>query len=533
MSKTKTYPVIRDIVLRVETTETRWWMTPSKGDLEGTPTEVPFRTKRGNLSLQSVAYCKKVLEAICDIFEPSDASVKEEIEGVLRKVFAELTKELRDAEKDRLEEIQRPPKELTSEQEDEARKLLASPDFLRDVVPLAFRDLGVVGEEANLLALYLASLTRFSSKPVHHNLKASSSAGKNYLLEKLKELLPEEDVICIDRITAQALFYSPHLNLKNKVLILQEVLGAEDALYSLRTLQEEGKLTILVTVTRRDKAPESEKVEVEGPCVVFMTTTKEWLGDDEESRTLSLTLDESSTQTRNINWDYAARFESKVMLDKEMKERIRNVQRLVRTYLEKEGLLGLDPEEQVYAPWLAGLAGCFPHGQLRSRRDFPRISRLVTAYALLFSPLGGKRDDRGRLLVPIDVYESVREIYSTVFEGSLMTLSPGARRILEGARRFAERLAREAEPGEGVVFTRRDLEKELGWSTASIARHVKPLEGTYLGVDVGPRGMHMYSLLLEPQILQLPTVDEVRQAFFSDPGERERVNEPDSFPHLA
>jgi hypothetical protein len=91
-------------------------------------------------------------------------------------------------------------------------------------------------------------------------------------------------------------------NLKHKILAIVEEEGASRASYALKVLQSEGELTIAST----GKDPESGKLitheyRVEGPVMIFLTTTAIEIDEELLNRCLVLTVDENREQTQAIH----------------------------------------------------------------------------------------------------------------------------------------------------------------------------------------------------------------------------------------
>src|SRR5207247_9236997 len=91
-------------------------------------------------------------------------------------------------------------------------------------------------------------------------------------------------------------------DLKHKVLAIVEEEGAERASYALKLLQSEGELTI--ASTGKDPATGrlvTQEYRVEGPVMIFLTTTAIEVDDELLNRCLVLTVDEGRDQTRKIH----------------------------------------------------------------------------------------------------------------------------------------------------------------------------------------------------------------------------------------
>ena len=196
-----------------------------------------------------------------------------------------------------------PPDEalMTAEEQAAAMELLRDPRLIERV--LADFDLcGVVGEETNKKVSYLAAVSRLLAKPLAVVLQSSSAAGKSSLMEAVLDFMPEEQREEYSAMTGQALYYMGQKNLKHKILAVAEEEGASRAAYALKLLQSEGKLKIAST----GKDPVNGKMVtheylVEGPVMIFLTTTAQDVDEELLNRCLVLSVNEEQEQTRAIH----------------------------------------------------------------------------------------------------------------------------------------------------------------------------------------------------------------------------------------
>jgi DNA primase catalytic core len=180
----------------------------------------------------------------------------------------------------KLEELQRQmiqktlePKEqevtLSGEERAEALRLLRDPRLLDRILGDLER-CGLVGEETNKLASYIAVVSRLLDAPLAVLVQSSSAAGKSTLMEAVLAMLPEEQRVEYSAMTGQSLFYMGETDLKHKVLAIVEEEGAARASYALKLLQSEGVLTI--ASTGKDAATGrlvTHQYRVEGPVMLF------------------------------------------------------------------------------------------------------------------------------------------------------------------------------------------------------------------------------------------------------------------------
>jgi DNA primase len=251
-------------------------------------------------------------------------------------------------------------------------ELLRDPRLL-DRILEDFAQCGVVGEETNKKISYLAAVSRLLDKPLAIVVQSSSSAGKSSLMDAVLDFMPEEQRESYTSMTRQSLFYMGEKNLKHKILAIAEQKGAERASYPLKLLQSEGRLKIAST----GKDPRSGKhvtrdYTVEGPVMVFLTTTATEVDEELLNRCIVLTVNEEQEQTRAIHKKQreAQTLDGMWAQDEhaEIVKRQRNAQRLLRPI-------------RVVNEQIKQLT--FPDYMIRTRRDHMKFLTLVQAIALL------------------------------------------------------------------------------------------------------------------------------------------------------
>ncbi len=139
--------------------------------------------------------------------------IRHDIGRVLLKL-----EELQDAAIRQALEPKQPEIAMSDDERDAALELLRDPKLL-DRILADFERCGVVGEETNKLAGYIATVSRHLEAPLAVILQSSSAAGKSSLMESILAFLPEEHRVQYSAMTGQSLFYMGERDLKNKVRI--------------------------------------------------------------------------------------------------------------------------------------------------------------------------------------------------------------------------------------------------------------------------------------------------------------------------
>lgn len=223
--------------------------------------------------------------------------------SVVRRTLQELTRELENYRFLLIEQHEastRPyTKELTVTEEREAVKFLKRKDLLNKTNELIGKS-GVIGEAVNRLLMYLIFTSRKTKNPLHCISLGSSGVGKTHLQSKVAELIPEEDKVEITVLSANAFYYFNRTELQHKLILIEDLDGAESVLYPLRELQSKKRIT--KTVVHKDTKGTTRTIHltVEGPVSVAGCTTQESIYEDNSNRSFLLYIDESAEQDRRI-----------------------------------------------------------------------------------------------------------------------------------------------------------------------------------------------------------------------------------------
>lgn len=382
---------------------------------------------------------------------------------------------------------------MTAEEKAAALALLRDPALIDRIVG----DLslcGVVGEESNKLMAYLACLSRKQEKPLAVVIQSTSAAGKSTLMDAVLSLMPSEDRVHYSAMTGQSLFYMGEIGLKHKILAIAEEHGVQEAAYALKLLQSQGELTIAST----GKDPVSGRLvtheyTVEGPVMLFLTTTAIEVDEELLNRCLVLTVNESREQTRAIHALQRKRRTLAGLLERKEREA------LVKTHQNAQRLLRPLPVVNPYAERLS-----FLDAAARTRRDHEKYLSLIDSIALLRqyqreikttdSPSGVVE----YVEATIDDIALANELAHRVLGHSLDELPPQTRRLLTLLLEMVEAqcAARQVKRSE-YRFSRREVREYTGFGHTQLRLHLDRLVAMeYLLVHRGTRGASfVYELL--------------------------------------
>ncbi|MDJ0805995.1 MAG: CHC2 zinc finger domain-containing protein, partial [Gammaproteobacteria bacterium] len=383
--------------------------------------------------------------------------------------------------------------QLNDKERKEALSLLKSPKLIERLLA-DFQDCGLVGEETNKLVAYLAVLSRKLDKPLAVMVQSTSAAGKSALMDAVLNLVPDEERVQYSAITGQSLFYMGNFNLRHKVLAISEEEGASNATYALKLLQSEGQLTIAST----GKDPISgrhttHEYRVDGPVMIFSTTTAIDVDEELLNRCLVLTVNEGQAQTEAIHqWQ---RYQETLdgLLANQAREDVlrvhRNAQHLLRPL-------------HVVNPYATRLT--FLSDKTRARRDHRKYLSLIRTIALLhqYQREVKRTYYRDREIdyveVTLDDIALANRLAHEVLGRSLDELPPQTRRLLTLIDEMvAERSSGSPGSRREFRFTRRDVREHTGWGWTQLKVHLQRLEALeYLLIHQGGRGrQRVYELL--------------------------------------
>ena len=373
-----------------------------------------------------------------------------------------------------------------------ALKLLRSPG-LCDQLLEDFRLMGVVGEETNKLVGYLAATSRKLDEPLAVIIQSSSAAGKSSLMDAVLSLMPLEERVQYSAMTGQSLFYMGESDLSHKILAIVEEEGAERASYALKLLQSEGELTI--ASTGKDPATGrlvTQEYRVQGPVMIFLTTTAIEVDEELLNRCIVLTVDEGREQTRAIHERQRQARTLGGVVSRQERRRLtalhQNAQRLLRPL-------------SVVNPFAEQLT--FPDHRTRMRRDHTKYLGLIDAIALLhqYQRPVHEVEHRGNKLRYVEVTKGdivlANRLTREVLGRSLDELPPQTRRLLG----LVDALVTAETKRLGLDrcdyrFSRRELREHSGWGDTQLRVHLgRLLELEYVLVHRGRQGQsYVYEL---------------------------------------
>ncbi len=375
----------------------------------------------------------------------------------IRKELLFLTDAL---EKYRLEFINTPEEvyELTTTDKKKAITFLKSKNLLEKTNTLIGQS-GIVGEVNNRILMYLIFTSRKATNPLHCISLGKSGTGKSHLQNSIGSLIPREEVLEITSLSANALYYFGEKELNGKLLLIEDLDGAEQALYPIRELQSKRKLT--KTVVHKDKQGERKTIHrtVEGKVTIAGCTTQENIYEDNANRSFLIYIDESSIQEERI-----LKYQQSVSagkIDEEQQnlaiELLRNVQRV------------LEPIE-VRNPFAEHLK--LPSTVLRRRRTNSHYLQFIEVVTFYHQYQRKQQKDKKTGILFI---ETTIEDIKLANEIILEVLVHKADILTNATRMYFEKLQQYLQQENKVLFTATEVRKVFKQTKTSQWRYQKQL----------------------------------------------------------
>jgi hypothetical protein len=297
-------------------------------------------------------------------------------------------------------------------------------------------------------------------------------------------------------MTGQSLFYMGEQDLKHKILAIAEEEGAQNTSYALKLLQSEGEVSIASTGKNAITGNlETQEYRVEGPVMLFSTTTAIDIDEELMNRCLVLSVDESREQTKAI---HAIQRQSRTLEGlKAKREKAKlitlhqNAQRLIRP------LAIMNP----YADQLT-----FLDDKTRTRRDHEKYLGLIDVVALLHQYQREiKRESfDGETIeyieVTLDDIATANKLAHEVLGRTLDELPPQTRKLLTLITDMVKAYCEENSIKQDEYrFTRKDVRAYSAWGNTQIRIHLDRLmEMEYVLAHRGKRGQsYEYELLYQ------------------------------------
>lgn len=509
-----------EIVVEVEST--KYELTNIKNLKDGIKVQLKIFNSGKLLNQDSVllssGHCRQIFVNRCKEFSKETKEIVLEHLLNLEQIADYVLKEKQNRGKSETEKKVK----LSHEEIKEAEELAKNPRLLYEISQATDR-IGVAGEKKNSFVTYLGCTSRKLDKPISITLKGESAGGKSIVSRKNLLLMPEEDVIELTDATTQSFYYLKK-SIANKIIMISEIHGIEKTQYSIRILQSEKKIKIQFTV----KSPytgefETKEKEVDGPVMFLITTTLPFIHNENETRNLSVYIDESIEQTKLVFGKISDEY--KIEQKRPTKEEIRkfiNLQRILKPY-------------KVIIPYVDILKDIFPVEPIRVRRDFGQLLAIIEVIALLHQYQRKTFEKDGVMYLETDLadYYYAKIIAEETLWKTIYGLPPKTIQIIQKVEELAKKerlkiVTKEIRGGTKRVackdtdektVTYKDLSLALCWNVPVVKKWLQPAEesGFLAKVEGGPgRARENHFKRTEKQLEEktfLPTIEQIKDRY--------------------
>lgn len=412
--------------------------------------------------------------------------------------------------------------ELTQAQQDAALALLRDPALV-ERIRADVSAIGVVGEDANALVGYLACVSRKLDKPLAVLIQSTSASGKSTLMDALLSLMPEAERVQYSAMTGQSLFYLSEGDLRHTILAIAEEEGVRQAAYALKLLQSQGELTIAST----GKDPTTGQLvtqdyRVEGPVMLFLTTTAIDIDEELLNRCLVLTINETREQTEAIHRRQRQARTLQGLVANRQGAALRSLHQAAQSLLRPLAVVN---------PYAEALT--FRSESTRMRRDHVKYLTLIDSIAFLHqyqrpvksATVAGETVEY--VEVTLEDIALANRLAHDVLGRSLDDLPPQTRRVLGLIATYVTTQAQQQTIQRSQVrFSRKDVRPICGVTDTALRVHLERLvELEYLLVHRGGFGSRfVYELAYDgdvqvgqPHAVGLIDVDTLRARSTSHP----------------
>jgi DNA primase len=282
-----------------------------------------YKTYRDEVNLYSHSSAERLIRNIAAKLELSTTYIS--------KVIADLTEQLEQyrnqerikAKQKEIEAASRDQETFTDAELQAGLKFLQGENLMQRTKE-AISKIGLVGEEKNGLLLFFILLTRLFKDPLHALVQGKSGSGKTHLLKKTCSLIPKAHIETVTALSENTLYHSGKDYWKHKILLIEDLDGAYNALLPLREFMSNQSIRKLSTSSDPKTGEHQQKwLYAEGPVCVAGATTKDKIYEDNANRSFLLHVNESAEHIQKV-LDYQRKSLSG-LLDRSSEEKIQTL----------------------------------------------------------------------------------------------------------------------------------------------------------------------------------------------------------------
>ncbi|WP_444626676.1 CHC2 zinc finger domain-containing protein [Flavobacterium columnare] len=353
-------------------------------------------------------------------------------------------------------------KPLNIEQKIKPLDFLKEENLLHNINELLGK-IGIVGEQNNRLLQYVTATTYKMNYNLHILYQGSSGSGKTHTIKQIASLIPPEDVIYLTRVTESSLYNYKNGEFMYKLVVFEDMDGLkEEALMAVREMISNKKLSSSTSIKDKKGNADGKIKEVEVSFASLSATTKGELYEDNMSRIIVLSVDESKEQTKRI-----IEYKNKVyqgQINKQEQEQtrffLRECIKLLQVY-------------EVINPY-ANLVE-LPENVHKPTRMHDIVMGVINQIVLLNQYQRNKTPQGQLIAEKEDVINGLLLMKDSIIL-KMDELEGKVRTFYESLKKFVEKKAKkEDKKREDVKFTRFDIKDHYTLSKAQINRYLTDL----------------------------------------------------------
>ena len=448
------------VTIRIEVVNRKFEHYMNNADLAALPLN-------HNLDLYNDVQVEKLIRKAAERLEVGTLQITKAIADITRQL--ELYRLQQIEEQQTAKEVKK--KILSPEEREEAVNFLMQPNLIQRTNE-AIGKAGVIGESGNRLLMYIIFTSRKRESPLHIISFGSSGAGKSHLQEKVAELIPEEDKIESTSLTSNALYYFGEYDLQNKLILIEDMDGAETVMYALRELISKKHIIKMVPLKDTKGVTRTITFKVKGPVTVAGCTTQERIYEDNANRSFLIYIDESKTQDENIMHYQRKKSAGTINTEEEknIKALLQNTQRLLQPVAIKNPFA-----EQLQMPTEV----------FKPRRTNAHYLQFIEAVTFYHQYQREKHTDKqtGETFINTTL-EDIEEANKLMKE----VLLRKADELSGATRNYFEQLKTLLQEQKQSTFTNKEIRKQLRLPGTTVRRyHHELLQSSYIKLQEGKK----------------------------------------------
>ncbi|MFK7102274.1 toprim domain-containing protein, partial [Flavobacterium oreochromis] len=353
--------------------------------------------------------------------------------------------------------------------------LLKAHNLLHNINDLLGK-IGIVGEEDNRLLQFVTATTYKMNYNLHVLYQGSSGSGKTHTIKQIALLIPPEDVIYLTRVTESSLYNYKNGEFMYKLIVFEDLDGLkEEALLAVREMISNKKLSSSTSIKDKKGNADGKIKEVEVSFASLSATTKGELYEDNMSRIIVLSVDESKEQTKRI-----IEYKNKVYQGEINKQE----QEQIRLFLRE--CIKLLQVYEVINPY-ANLVE-LPENVHKPTRMHDIVMGVINQIVLLNQYQRNKTPQGQLIAEKEDVINGLLLMKNSIIL-KMDELEGKVRTFYESLKKFAEKKAKkEDKKREDIKFTRFDIKDHYTLSKAQINRYLTDLVSCEYLSKIGKMG---------------------------------------------